>query len=122
MAVWLEGYKSAWVERDADKAAALFSEDATYLDNPHNEPYKGRAGIHEYWSDVTSDQRGVTFDYEILTTYGNTAVAQWAARFTSVSSGATVKLDGIFLLDFDENGLCSRLREWWHVEVDQPDE
>lgn len=119
---WLDGYKAAWEERDADQAAALFTEDATYRVNPHNEPNKGRTGIHEYWANVTSDQRDVTFDYEVLTTYGQTAVAHWSARFTSASSGATVKLDGVFLLDFDENGLCSRLREWWHVEMDQPDE
>jgi hypothetical protein len=29
-------------------------------------------------------------------------------------------LDGIFLLDFDETGLCRELREWWHrVELPQ---
>lgn len=117
-AVWLDGYKNAWESRDAGKAASLFTENAVYQDNPHNEPYKGRSGIHEYWSNVTSDQRDVTFDYEVLTTYGQTAVVHWSAKLTSASSGATVKLDGIFLLDFDESGLCSRLREWWHVEVE----
>lgn len=121
-AAWLEGYKKAWEDRDANKAAALFTEDATYRDNPHNEPYRGRKGIRAYWSEVTADQRDVTFHSKVLTTYDGTAVAHWSAQFTSASSGATVKLDGVFLLDFDDSGLCSRLREWWHVEVEEPGE
>lgn len=117
--VWLDGYKNAWESRDADKAASLFTENAVYRDNPHNEPYRGRKGIRAYWSEVTADQRDVTFHSEVLTIYDRSAVARWSAQFTSASSGATVKLDGVFLLDFDESGLCSRLREWWHVEVEE---
>ena len=116
---WLKGYESAWEERNADKAASLFTENASYRDNPHKEPYQGRDGIRKYWSDVTADQRNVEFNYEVLTTYGNTAVATWSATLTSASSGSTVNLDGIFLLDFEESGLCNRLREWWHVKVDK---
>ncbi len=119
VARWLDGYENAWENRDADKAASLFTQNATYRDNPHNPPHEGREGIHEYWSNVTSDQRDVDFNYEVLTAYDNTAVATWSATFASASSGATVNLDGIFVLDFNDAGLCSRLREWWHVKVDK---
>lgn len=26
--------------------------------------------------------------------------------------------DGIFVLDFDENGNCRQLREWWHLKAE----
>jgi ketosteroid isomerase-like protein len=116
---WLDGYEGAWEERDADRAAELFTPDAIYRDNPYNDPYRGREGIHKYWSDVTADQRNVDFNYELLTTYGRTAVAHWSATFSSASSGSTINLDGVFLLEFDAGGLCSRLREWWHIKVDK---
>ena len=35
VAAWLEGYEEAWETLDANKAAALFTEDATYRDNPY---------------------------------------------------------------------------------------
>jgi hypothetical protein len=30
--------------------------------------------------------------------------------------GKRLLLDGVFLVEFDEAGLCSRFREWWHRE------
>jgi hypothetical protein len=115
---WLDAYGKAWETRDADSAAALFSENATYQENPYEEPFSGRTGVRDYWSRVTADQRDVSFTSDVITTFGRSAVAHWSARFASVSSGATVNLDGVFLLEFDESGLCSTLREWWIVKVD----
>lgn len=121
VAEWLAAYGEAWETRHADAAAALFTGNATYHENPHEEPFTGRTGIRDYWSRVTADQRDVSFTSDVITTFGRSAVAHWSARFVSASSGATVNLDGVFLLEFDESGLCSSLREWWIVNVDTPD-
>lgn len=118
VAEWLAAYGQAWETQDADAAAALFTENATYRENPHEEPFKGRTGIHAYWSRVTADQRDVSFTSDVITTFDRSAVAHWSAEFVSVSSGARIKLDGVFLLEFDESGLCDALREWWIVKVD----
>lgn len=119
VAEWLGAYGKAWETRDADAAAALFAENATYHENPHEEPFNGRTAIHDYWSRVTADQRDVSFTSNVITTFGRSAVAHWSARFAAVSSGATINLDGVFLLEFDERGRCNSLREWWIVKVDQ---
>jgi nuclear transport factor 2 (NTF2) superfamily protein len=118
VAEWLAAYGQAWKARDADAAAALFTENATYQENAFEEPFDGRTGIHDYWSRVTADQRDVSFASNVITTFDGSAIAHWSARFTSASSGATINLDGVFLLEFDESGLCSTLREWWFVKVD----
>ena len=118
VAEWLAAYGQAWETRDADAAAALFTENATYRENPFEEPFDGRTGIHDYWSRVTADQRDVSFTSNVITTFGRSAVAHWSARFASASSGGTVSLDGIFVLEFDESGLCHTLQEWWIVKVD----
>ena len=117
---WLQGYKAAWETRDAGKAAALFTENATYRDDAFAEPYQGRAGISKYWSDVTSDQKDVKFTYEVLAATGNTGIAHWHAEFTQPSSGSTVLLDGMFVLDFAPDGLCNSLKEWWFIKINPP--
>jgi len=38
---WLAAYRTAWIERDPDAAAALFTEDATYLEQPYGEAFVG---------------------------------------------------------------------------------
>ena len=56
---WLEGYRLAWEDRDADAAAALFAVDSTYRSNIFEEPYRGRDGVHAYWTEVTRTQEDV---------------------------------------------------------------
>jgi len=119
---WLDGYKSAWEMRDADAAAALFTADASYREQPYSSPFEGRSSIRQYWSEVTSDQRDVEFRYEILTTYGHTAIAHWTARFRNASNGTQVMLEGLFLLEFSKDGLCSSLKEWWHLQINEQEE
>jgi hypothetical protein len=112
---WLRAYGSAWEARSVDAASHLFSEEALYFETPYAEPFRGREGIGGYWSKVTEDQRDVDFDSEALGFIGTLGVAKWSARFTLASSGAAVELNGVFLLEFDDDRLCSRLREWWHA-------
>jgi ketosteroid isomerase-like protein len=112
---WLVSYGAAWEMRDADLAARIFTENATYREMPFEAPKAGRTGIREDWAGVTADQRDVQFDSNVIAVNGNTGVAHWSAKFKLASSGATVELDGVFVLEFDATGLCSALREWWHV-------
>ena len=122
VAAWLKGYEEAWEMLDADKAAALFTEDATYQDNPYADPHQGRQGIREYWTTVTSDQQDVDFTHEILSVSGNTGIAHWHSEFTQKSSGSGVVLDGIFVLEFTPEGVCQSLKEWWHIQVNPAEE
>jgi ketosteroid isomerase-like protein len=113
---WLASYGNAWETRDADLATRVFAPDATYHEMPFDAPKSGRAAIREYWSSVTADQRDVQFDADVIAVNGNTGVAHWHAKFKLASNGATVELDGVFVLEFDANGLCTSLREWWHAK------
>lgn len=112
---WLGAYGAAWEERDAEAASQLFSEDALYFETPYAEPFRGRQGVKGYWEKVTDDQRDVDFESETLGFLGATGVAKWSARFKLASNGVAVELNGVFLLEFNEDGLCTRLREWWHA-------
>jgi uncharacterized protein (TIGR02246 family) len=114
---WLAGYEQAWELRDATRAAALFTDDARYHEMPFDEPKAGRSGIRDYWTTVTADQRNVDFKSQVIAVNGETGIARWSASLTSAASGTRVELDGVFILTFAANGLCSELREWWHVRT-----
>jgi uncharacterized protein (TIGR02246 family) len=117
---WLTRYKDAWEQRDPAKAASLFTEHAPYHEMPFDVPKAGRNGIRDYWATVTADQRNVEFTSQLIAVTGQQAVARWSARLSSTSSGVRVELDGVFILTFDQkSGLCSELREWWHVKTSQ---
>jgi ketosteroid isomerase-like protein len=114
---WLARYKQAWEQCDPAQAAALFTADAPYHEMPFDAPKAGRTGIRDYWATVTADQRNVDFKSQVVAVNGQTGVARWSASLTSAASGTRVELDGVFILRFDDSGLCSELREWWHVRT-----
>jgi ketosteroid isomerase-like protein len=119
LAAWLDAYGAAWESRDADKAATLFSPDATYQVTPYEEPHRGRDGVRQYWADVTENQRNVEFAHEPLSINGNTGIAHWSARFDIAPDGPQLELNGVFVLEFDQDGKCRQLREWWHLNSPQ---
>lgn len=112
---WLGAYEQAWERRDPDAAASLFAAGARYYETPYSEPFEGPAGVKEYWARVTADQEDVDFSYSVVTVDGASGIARWSAKFKTVSGGANVELNGVFILEFDEQKRCTELREWWHA-------
>jgi uncharacterized protein (TIGR02246 family) len=117
---WLERYGQAWENRDPEAAAALFSEDARYYETPFLAPAQGRDGVRRYWAAATRNQSEITFSYDIVSVSGGQGIARWWATFRRVQSDVTASLDGVFLLEFNNEGLCCELREWWHRAETEP--
>ena len=109
---WLEGYRVAWETRDPEAAAALFTDDASYREEPYAEPFLGRTGVRDYWTRVTATQEDVEFHYGTPLTVGDRAAVEWWV--TLRNGGVDVTLAGEFWLVFDADGLCRELREYWH--------
>ena len=76
---------------------------------------RGRTAIAGYWATVTADQADIEFDFAVLAVTGRTGIAEWSARFRSVSGDVPVELNGVFVLDFAPDGRVESLREWWHA-------
>jgi nuclear transport factor 2 (NTF2) superfamily protein len=110
---WLARYGRAWETADPDAAAALFTEDATYRESPFDEVMEGREAIRRYWQEIPETQRDISFGWEIVDT--DPVVVRWRASYSRLRDGSRITLDGVFLLRFDESGLCRTLREWWHL-------
>ena len=110
---WIEGYRLAWENRDAEAAAGLFTSDATYRSNIFEDAYRGRSGVEEYWRSVTRSQSDVRVRMGRPFVDGSrVAVEFWT---TMTVEGADTTLPGCLLLDFDDQWMCRRLREYWHV-------
>jgi hypothetical protein len=112
---WLEAYGRAWERRDADAAAELFSEGASYAWGPYEEPLRGRDAIRARWAEVTAAQSDVAFGTEVLGVVDAGGVARWWCAFDVPD--VRIELEGIFLVVLDENGRCTDFREWWNERV-----
>ncbi len=109
---WVEAYRLAWENRDPEAAAVLFTTESSYRANIFEEPYLGREGVAAYWTSVTESQSDVEVRMGRPFIDGSrVAVEFWT---TMRVSGDQVTLPGCLLLDFDSQGLCRSLREYWH--------
>jgi hypothetical protein len=114
LTTWLEAYRRAWEDRDADAAAALFAEGSTYRSNIFEDPSEGPEGVRTYWTEVTSTQEDVRVLMGAPFVDGDRVAAEFWT--TMRSDGAEITLPGCLLLRFGADGLCTALREYWHVE------
>jgi hypothetical protein len=112
---WLFAYARAWETYDPTAVGDLFTEDATYLYHPFDEPIRGRLTIVASWLD-DQDPRG-TYEgrYEPVVIEGNLAVAHGRSRyFRDASKSELVReYDNLFLIEFDAEGRCRSFREWY---------
>lgn len=109
---WLEAYRKAWIDLDSDAAAKLFTKDSTYAEQPYQAPFTGSQGVFDYWKRVTATQSKVAIKYGKPLTVGNRTAVEWWTTLTN--AGTPVTLAGSFMLEFDANGICKTLREYWH--------
>jgi len=108
---WLTRYRRAWIERDPAAAGQLFTEDATYREQPFQPPFVGREAIRNYWANVTASQTGVELRYGKSIRDGRRLAVEWWANLQTNDGPLT--LAGEFLLLFADTGECRELREYW---------
>ncbi|HEY5891034.1 MAG TPA: nuclear transport factor 2 family protein [Acidimicrobiia bacterium] len=111
---WIEGYRMAWETRDAAAVGALFTPDGTYRSNIFEPAHQGRDGVGAYWTDVTSVQSEVSVRMgEPFVDGSRVTVEFWTNMKVA---GDPVTLPGCLLLDFNDDWLCTSLREYWHFQ------
>lgn len=112
----LKTYEEAWVERDVDKIASIFTEDGVYHERVLREPFRGRDEIRKYWqSKVVEEQSDIQF--RLLNTYicGDTVIAEWEAAFNSNVENARIRMREVAILEI-KGGKIRSLREYWQSE------
>lgn len=112
---WMTAYGRASAENDPQASANLFAENARYHENPFDEPITGRTAIYEYWDKGARNLKDKESTFEILSVQENRGIAHWQSKFTVTESGKRLALDCLFVVEFDDEGLCQSFREWWHI-------
>lgn len=113
---WLAAYGEAWERKDTGAFVGLFSPDARYHWTPFEAAKRGREALAEAFDAAVARQRGISFGSEVLSVAEGVGIAHWRCSFDRVETGDRVRLDGIFRMEFDEDGLCRSFREWWHSD------
>lgn len=113
---WLHRYGEVWESRYPEGVADLYSEDVEYYWTPFDQPKRGREEVVAASREASSRQENIRFRYEMLAVRENKGWARWWCSFLRVGTGREVRIDGILQATFDEQGLCTEFREWWHSD------
>jgi len=111
---WLDDYVNAWKTYDPAAIGALFSKDAGYRYNPYDEPVRGRDTIVLNWLENRDAPDTYSGQYHPIAVDGNVAVANGQSLYYE-ADGKTLhrQFDNIFVLRFDDDGLCEDFCEWF---------
>jgi hypothetical protein len=120
---WLKAYVRAWESYQPDAIGGLFTEDASYVFHPFDEPVIGRTAIVASWL-ADPDPPG-TYEgrYEPIAIEGDVAVVNGRSRYFSDPSRSklTKEWDNIFVIQLDKDGRCCSFREWYVARRGQAD-
>jgi ketosteroid isomerase-like protein len=116
---WLDAYGRAWQDRDSQAAGDLFTEDAVYQWGPFGRRLRGRVMIREAWAEAVETQDNVEFGYEVLSASASGGIVRWWTSMDLPAQKVRHRIEGIFRLSFDDEGLCTSLEEWWN-SADEP--
>jgi ketosteroid isomerase-like protein len=108
--LWLEGYEAAWRAAGTEALAGLFTDNATYLHSPYEQPITGLEAIKRMWEEER-DGPGEVFTVvtDILAVDGPTAVVR-----AEVSYGDPPHQEyrDLWVIRIAGDGRCSWFEEW----------
>jgi hypothetical protein len=107
---WFKKLGKAWCELDPEKAIALFSKDVEYYESVFEKPCENWDKVYELWKVIPENQKDVTFEFKIVAEKDNLAVANWKVNRTF--NDKKQKIDGIFIIKLNEEGLCNYFKQW----------
>jgi hypothetical protein len=112
---WLDAYVKAWESYSPAAIGALFTDDATYSYHPFDKPVRGREAIVASWLKDPDPPGTYEGSYEPIAVDGDVAVVQGRSRYfrDSARTEPTKEWDNIFVIRFDEDGLCRSFSEWY---------
>lgn len=111
----IDTYIRAWTTQDPELIVTIFTADATYHEKVLEEPWVGEAGIRGYWETrVVNEEANIEVELLALYLDGNTAIAEWEAKFDFL--GVRKRMREVAILEFDGDRIAS-LREYWKSET-----
>ena len=111
VAAWIAAYERAWRSPGTETLAELFTDDATYLQGPFDEPLTGLPDISEMWDEErTGPDEAFTMSSEIVAVDGDTAVVRVEVEYGEPDHE---EFRDLWIIRFAEDGRCRVFEEWW---------
>lgn len=112
---WVEAYVHAWLTYDPAAIGALFTEDAEYRFHPDGNPVVGRDAIVESWLEERDDPGTYHANYGVFALEGDRAAITGTTTYFADDTHESITnvYDNCFLVEFDDDGTCSRFTEWF---------
>ena len=108
---WAQGYRLAWDAGDAEAAAALYAPDCVFRSAPFRDPEPPLS----YTTRVFPEARAQDVRFGEPVEEGDRAAVEWWAKLVS-PDGQEQTLAGCSILRFDDEGLVTEARDYWHLE------
>jgi uncharacterized protein (TIGR02246 family) len=103
---WVAEYERAWREQDVDAVGRLFTDDATYLRSPYDDPpLQGVSAIREFWPDDTP----FAMTASPVAVEGDSAVVRVEVQYGGERPQEYLDL---WVVDFAPDGRAVRFEEW----------
>jgi hypothetical protein len=123
---WLEGYERAWRTDGTDALAEIFTADASYSTAPYEKPHQGLDAIGRMWeAERFGPDEAFEMTSEIVAVEGDTGVARVTVLYEEAEQKERrlhrqhKEYRDLWILQLDENGLCSHFEEWPFWPPDQ---
>ncbi len=117
VARWVKDYERVWRSPGTGQLGGLFTEDATYLMSPWEQPVPGVAAIGELWeAERDGPDEEFTMTSEVVAVDGNVAVVRAQVEYAATGD----RWRDLWVLRFAADGRCVEFEEW-PFAPDQPD-
>ena len=111
---WTDAYVKAWNSNDPEDIRALFTDDATYLTGPFDEPWQGIDRIVEQWIEEKDEPGTTEFRYEVIAADGDTGVVQGVTDYSVPPPPRTY--GNIWVIRLTEDGRASYYLEFYMLK------
>ena len=110
VSAWLAIYEKAWRTAGVDLLGSLFTEDASYLQGPYDQPVVGLPAIGRMWQETRDGADEVfTSTTAIIAVDGPTAVVRVEVKY---GEPVTQEYRDLWIMRFDDDGRCCAYEEW----------
>ena len=102
---WLNKLKVYWLNKDIDKAVALFNKTTFYQETPFMKPYTTIEEINQEWQHIKNENIQ-SIEIKLLAVDGYTVIAEWLLKQNNQ------EFDGIYEIKFNDNLECIYFKSW----------
>lgn len=102
---WLNRLREYWLNKDIDKAIALFNKTTFYQETPFLKPYTTIDEINQEWQHIKNENIQ-NIEIKLLAVDGYTIIAEWILKQNDQ------QFDGIYEIKFNDNKECIYFKSW----------